>query len=93
MAEDAVLVQVRRAMCDGAPGAIFFLNTSARSVQRTYYPTDLGIKDAVYLYIWKSQTSGEQALAKMTLILAGHQSALYFFSSNLIRDIPVRLSS
>ena len=92
-AEDPVLVQVRHTMSNGGIGAIFFLNTSAQAVQRTYHLADLGIKDAVYLSHWENQFSSEQAQAKITLMLPGHQSALYFFSSNLIRDIPVRLSS
>jgi alpha-galactosidase len=92
IADDPVLVQVRRTMRDGSPGAIFFLNISARAVQRTYHLADLGIKDAVYLYNCESQSSSKQAQARITLILAGHQSALYFFSSTLITDIPVRLS-
>jgi len=91
--EDAVLVQVRHPLKAGASGAIFFLNTGSRTVQRSYPLAELGVKDPVYLFHWEDQTSSEQVVARVALTLSGHHGALYFFSRDPIRDSPVRLPS
>ncbi|HEX5808584.1 MAG TPA: glycoside hydrolase family 36 protein [Anaerolineales bacterium] len=90
-AEDAVLVQVRQPDRTGKPGALFFLNTADHTVQRSYSLADLGIKDPVYLYDWGNRSSSEQPTDKIAVTLAGHHSALYFFSGDPISDIPVTL--
>jgi hypothetical protein len=92
-AEDPVLVQVRQPKDTGTLGAIFFLNTISHPVQRSYSMADLGINNSVFLYSWEQQSRSEQAMKKITLTLAGHHSALYFFSSEPIREIPVHLPS
>lgn len=92
-ADDPVLVQVRRPVREGAPGAIFLLNTDSHTVQRTYRLTDLGIKSSVYCYHWENQSSSEQPLAQITVTLPGHHSALYFFSSEPMSETPLRLLS
>ncbi len=92
-AEDPVLVQVRQAKHAGTPGAIFFLNTASHTVQRNYAMADLGIDNSVFLYNWEQQSISEQAMEKIILTLAGHHSALYFFNSEPMQDIPVRLPS
>jgi alpha-galactosidase len=92
-AEDPVLVQVRRPINGGTMGAIFFLNTSNHAVQRSYPVRQVGINDSVYLCDWKNGSSSEQVLSKIDVTLPAHHSALYFFSSNPIVDIPLRLPS
>ena len=92
-AEDGVLVQVRRSIREGAPGAIFFLNTGERTVQRTYSLTDLGIEAPVFLYSWENGSWSKQAVSRVAVVLPGHHSALYFFSHAAMRQIPVRLPS
>ena len=92
-AEDAVIVQVRRSDRAEKPGALFFLNTTGHMVQRRYLLADLGISDSVYLYDWNKQSWSEQPTDRLAVTLAGHHSALYFFSKDPIRDIPVTLPS
>jgi hypothetical protein len=92
-AEDPVLVQVRHSIHAGSPGAIFFLNTSGQTLQRSYALTELGIQDFVYLYSWENGSSSEGTTAKIVITLPGHHSALYFFSRAPIYDTPVRLPS
>ena len=92
-AEDPMLVQVRPPKDAESLGAIFFLNTSSHRVQRSYTIADLGIANSVYVYRWEEQFASTHAMANINLTLAGHHSALYFFSSKPIRDIPVRLPS
>ncbi len=90
-ADDPVLVQVRRPARAGVLGAIFIVNTSARTLQRTYHLADLGIDGAVFLYSWESQATHEHALEQVAVTLPGHDSALYFFSTEPIEDGPLRL--
>ncbi len=92
-AEDPVLVQVRHPKHAGALGAIFFLNTSHQTIQRSYSLVDLGLKESVYLYNWEKQSSSDQSASKIAMTLSGHHSALYFFSRDPIREIPLRLPS
>ena len=92
-AEDAVLVQVRRPDRAGKPGALFFLNTAGHMVQRTYLLADLGITDPVYLCDWGNRSLSEEPTGKIALTLAGHHSALYFFSEDPISEIPANLPS
>lgn len=91
--EDEMLVQVRRPMRTEASGAVFFLNTSNHTIQRTYSLVELGVNDPVYLYGWENQSASEQALSKIAVTLPGHHSALYFFSRNPIKELPIRLPS
>jgi len=90
-AADPVLVQVRRPTHAETVGTIFFLNTSSYTIERSYSLADLGLKESVYLYNWEKQSSSDQATAKLALTLKGHHSALYFFSCDPIREIPLRL--
>lgn len=90
-ADDPLLVQVRHPIHEGTLGAIFFLNTGSHTVQRSYSLPELGIKDSVYLYRWEDGSASEQVAARITLTLAGHHSALYFFGRESIREAPVRL--
>jgi hypothetical protein len=92
-AEDPVLVQVRHPMRKESPGAVFFLNTSNRTVQRSYPLPDLGIKGSVYLYNWQVRSSNEQTISEIAVTLPGHHSALFFFSREPIHDRPLRLPS
>jgi hypothetical protein len=92
-AVDAMLVQVRHPKRVGIPGAVFFLNTSNDTLQRNYALEDLGIKEPVYLYSWEDQVSSQAPTTKAAVKLAGHQSALYFFSRERINDVPLRLPS
>lgn len=91
-AEDPVLVQVRPSR-EGAPGAVFILNTANHTVQRSYALPELGIQDSVYLYKWENGSSSEQALSKLAVTLPAHHSALYFFSREPIKEKPLRLPS
>jgi alpha-galactosidase len=90
-AEDAVLVQVRPSTHAAGIGAIFILNTSNHTVQRSYSLADLGVKDSVYLYSWENQISGKEPMTRVAVKLSGHQSALFFFSDDPINDVPFRL--
>ena len=90
-AEDPVLVQVRHPKHARALGAIFFLNTSNHTIQRSYSLVDLGLKESVYLYNWEKQSSSSQATSKIAMTLSDHHSTLYFFSRDPIREIPLRL--
>jgi hypothetical protein len=92
-AEDPVLVQVRRDMREGTPGAIFFLNTGEHTVQRSYPLAELGVNYPVYLYSWENKSSSEQEASKITVTLPGHHSALYFFHTEPVRELPLRLPS
>jgi len=92
-AEDGVLVQVRHPAQEGAPGAVFFLNTGGYTVQRNYPLAELGIKDYVYLYSWENGSSSAQTMTKIAVTLPGHHSALYFFSRDPIRNTPLQLPS
>jgi hypothetical protein len=92
-AEDPVLVQVRHSKDASAPGAIFILNTSNQTVQRSYSLAGLGIKESVSLCSWDSTSPNDQAVSKLALTLPGHHSALYFFSHDPIWEIPLRLPS
>ena len=89
--EDTVLVQIRYPINTGTYGAIFFLNTGNHSVQRSYSLADLGLKESMYLYNWQDQTSNNQAMSRIALILPGHHGALYFFSRDPIKDTPLWL--
>lgn len=91
IAEDGVLVQLRYPMSEGVTGAIFFLNTDARTVQRSYSLMDLGIKKPVYLCNWQDDCSSEGARSNIDVTLSSHHSALYFFSPDPIQDMPLRL--
>ncbi|RPH69397.1 hypothetical protein EHM76_07150 [bacterium] len=88
-----MLVQVRRPTQAGGPGAIFVLNTSGHTLQRSYSLANLGIKDPVYLCSWENSSSSEDRVAAISVTLPGHHSALYFFSDDPIGDIPIRLPS
>ena len=90
-AEDPVLVQVRKPTRAETFGAIFFLNTSSHTIQRSYSLANLGLKKSVYLYNWERQSSNDQATSRITMTLPGHQSTLYFFSRYPIREMPFRL--
>lgn len=92
-AEDPVLVQVRQPRHAGALGAVFFLNTVSHTVQRSYPLEELGIKDPVHLYSWENKSSSEHIATTIAVTLPGHHSALYFFSCDPIREIPLRLPS
>ena len=91
-AEDPVLVQIRHPAMD-AIGAIFLLNTATHPLQRSYPLAELGIADPVYLYAWESRSYNSQPTTKISLTLPAHHSALYFFSHEPIRDLPLRLPS
>lgn len=93
IAEDPVLVQVRKPKHAETLGAIFFLNTSNRTIQRSYSLADLGLKESVYLYNWEKRSSSDQAAPEIALTLPGHHSSLYFFSRGAIREILLRLPS
>jgi hypothetical protein len=90
-AEDPVLVQVRKPTNAETLGAIFFLNISSHTVQRSYSPAELGLDETVYLYNWKKQFWNDQATSKIAMTLPGHHSTLYFFSRDPIREMPLRL--
>jgi hypothetical protein len=90
-AEDPILVQVRRPVRKDAVGAVFFLNISSRTVQRSYSLMDLGIKESVYLCNWMDRHSSEEATSKIAITLRGHHSALFFFSREPIQEIPPSL--
>lgn len=92
-AADPVLVQVRHSRGVGTTGAILFLNTASHTVQRSYPLVELGINYPVYLYHWKNGTANDQTAVKISITLAAHFSALYFFSLEPIRDLPLRLPS
>jgi hypothetical protein len=90
-AEDPVLVQVRHPDGVGATGAIFFLNTASHTLQRSYLLAELGIKDPVHLYEWENRPASEQAATKIPITLPAHFSALYFFSLQPTRGLPLHL--
>jgi alpha-galactosidase len=92
-AEKAILVQVRLSKRVEGVRAVFFLNTSSQTIQRDYFLADLGIKDPVYLYHWENQDSGNERVVTVAISLSGHQSALYFFSTEPIQERPQRLPS
>ena len=94
-AEDPVLVQIRRPRQVGAPGAFFFLNTANQAVQRSYLLADLGINESVYVYEWKDSSSREteEVATKISVTLPPHHSALYFFSAEPIKEVPIQLPS
>jgi alpha-galactosidase len=91
--EDPVLVQVRRDMREGTPGAIFVLNTGEHTVQRSYPLAELGIQESVYLCSWEHGTLTGEAVSKISVTLPGHHSALYFFHTEPVRELPLRLPS
>ena len=91
-AEDPVLIQIRMPLQEGAPGAIFFLNTANQAVQRSYPLADLGIQNSIYLYHWENNSLREEPVATLSITLPGHHSTLYFFSSAPLRDLPSRLT-
>jgi hypothetical protein len=92
-AEDPILVQVRQPGQVGGTGAIFFLNTASHTVQRSYPLAELGINDPVHLYHWENQSASDEAHGKISMTLPAHHSALYFFSQEPIREMPLRLPS
>jgi hypothetical protein len=92
-AEDSMLVQVRHPTRAGGHGAMFFLNTSNQTLQRTYFLPDLGINDPVFLYSWENQSFTNQSQSEIAMTLPGHHSLLYFFSREPIQENPLRLSS
>jgi alpha-galactosidase len=91
--EDVILVQVRHPMRAKTLGAIFCLNTASHTVQGSYPLVDLGIKDSVYIFNWRNQSTSQQVMTQITVTLPGHHGLLYFFSSDPIKDPPVRLPS
>ena len=92
-AEDPVLVPVRHPGGEGATGAIFFLNTASHTLQRSYLLAELGIKHPVHLYDWENRSASQQAATKLFITLPAHFGALYFFSLQPIRGLPLHLPS
>jgi alpha-galactosidase len=92
-AEEAILVQVRQSGRMEGAGAVFFLNTSSNTVQRSYALADLGIKGLPYLHHWEEQVLSKEQVDTIAISLSGHQSALYFFNPVPFHDIPLRLPS
>ena len=92
-AEDPMLVQVRRPIHAGMPGAIFFLNTANHAVQRSYQLADLGINEPVFVYRWEDNPlpDTKEVVTKVSVTLPSHHSALYFFSHEPLRDLPIQL--
>ena len=88
-----VLVPVLHTRGVGTTGAILFLNTASHTVQRSYPLVELGINDPVYLYHWNNGIASDRAAMKISITLPAHFSALYFFSLEPIRGLPLRLPS
>jgi len=84
-----LLVQVRQPRQAEEPGAIFFLNTASHMLQRSYPLAELGIKDPVSLYHWENRSASDESHRKISMTLPAHHSALYFFSHQPIRDLPL----
>ena len=91
LADDPILVQVRHPIHDGAVGAIFLANPGNSTLERTYRLGDLGIRESVYLHHWENKSSGDQPVEWIKLTLPSRHSALFFFSTEPIQDLPTQL--
>ncbi len=85
---DPVLVQVRSALDQTLPAAVFILNTGETAVQRTYPLALLGLPDNLYACHWPNE-DGPKLVNALTADLLPHEGQLWFVAGDPGGAAPV----
>ncbi|MBI5669108.1 MAG: alpha-galactosidase [Chloroflexi bacterium] len=89
---DPVLVQVRSALNQALPAAVFILNTGETPVQRRYPLHTLDLPDRLYARRWWPDDKGLlETVDALTVSLLPHQGQLWFVTDNPDDELPVHL--
>ena len=97
--DDPVLVQVRDLHTTPESGnkkqmigAVLFLNTGERSIQRSYPMKELGLPTPLHVFDWTNDYAWPNAVDVLPIIIAPYDCVLLFLSTELILATPESLT-
>lgn len=88
---DPIIVQVRHAAGPLLPAAVFILNTSDATAERTFTLAELGLSGGLFGYNWMTAEPSAGTLEALAVILAPHDGVLWFLKDEPWEGRPERL--